>query len=186
MDQLPTPWMIFTMEILQLSKRALWERVHQEFEQNVALIALGSFPAIPEENAPDAVVERDVDGGYRVRLLDDWQSSISIKGAYSAMLRNASVDPKTRAYLKTKIQAASWLLDSIANRSRTLEKVTKAIVARQLAFLDNGTEYIKPLKMKLIADEIDVHVTTVSRAVDHKWLQTPHDLLPLRRFFDVL
>src|SRR5436305_14705432 len=65
----------------------------------------------------------------------------------------------------------------------TLEKVTRAIIRHQRAFLDTGPDYIEPLKMQQIADHVGVHVTTVSRAVDDKWVQTPRGIFPLKRFF---
>jgi RNA polymerase sigma-54 factor len=61
--------------------------------------------------------------------------------------------------------------------------VTKAIIQHQKAFLDRGPEFIEPLKMQQIADQVGVHVTTVSRAVDEKWVQTPRGIFPLKRFF---
>src|SRR5262249_36016963 len=78
---------------------------------------------------------------------------------------------------------AQWLLESIEQRRSTLEKVTKAIVHHQKAFLDKGPESIVPLKMQQIADQVGVHVTTVSRAVDDKWVQTPRGVFRLRDFF---
>jgi RNA polymerase sigma-54 factor len=74
-------------------------------------------------------------------------------------------------------------MESIEQRRSTLEKVTKAIIQHQRAFLDKGPEHIEPLKMQQIADQVGVHVTTVSRAVDDKWVQTPRGLFPLKRFF---
>jgi RNA polymerase sigma-54 factor len=64
-----------------------------------------------------------------------------------------------------------------------LTKVSQAIVDHQTEFLDKGPEAIEPLKMQQIADKVGVHVTTVSRAVDDKWIQTPRGIFPLRRFF---
>jgi RNA polymerase sigma-54 factor len=75
------------------------------------------------------------------------------------------------------------LQEAIEQRKYTLERVTRAIVERQKKFLDMGPEYIEPLKMQQIADEVGVHVTTISRAVDDKWIQTPRGIFPLRRFF---
>jgi RNA polymerase sigma-54 factor len=132
---------------------------------------------------PDILVERADDGSYTVRLLDDWLPSISINRKYIEMYRQKGSDPKTREYLKRKIQAATWLQDSIAQRRSTLEKVTKAIIAHQRAFLDKGPEHIEPLKMQQIADQVGVHVTTVSRAVDDKYVQTPRGVFSLKRFF---
>jgi RNA polymerase sigma-54 factor len=132
---------------------------------------------------PDILVERDENGEYTVRLLDDWLPSIYISRRYVELYREKGSDPKTKEYLKRKIQAAQWLQESIEQRRNTLEKVTRAIVQHQRAFLDKGPEHIEPLKMQQIADQVGVHVTTVSRAVDDKWVQTPRGIFPLKRFF---
>jgi RNA polymerase sigma-54 factor len=132
---------------------------------------------------PDILVERNEDGEYTVRLLDDWLPNIYISRRYVDLYREKGADPKTKEYLKRKIQAAQWLQESIEQRRSTLEKVTKAIIQHQRAFLDKGPEHIEPLKMQQIADQVGVHVTTVSRAVDDKWVQTPRGIFPLKRFF---
>jgi RNA polymerase sigma-54 factor len=132
---------------------------------------------------PDIVVERTEEGEYTVRLVDDWVPNIYISRRYVELYRDKSADPKAKEYLKRKIQAAQWLLESIEQRRGTLEKVTKAIIQHQRAFLDKGPEHIEPLKMQQIADQVGVHVTTVSRAVDDKWVQTPRGIFPLKRFF---
>jgi RNA polymerase sigma-54 factor len=132
---------------------------------------------------PDIVVERNEQDGYDVRLLDDWIPSIYISRRYMELYRDKGADPKAKEYLKRKIQAAQWLMESIEQRRSTLEKVTRAIIQHQRAFLDKGPESIEPLKMQQIADQVGVHVTTVSRAVDDKWVQTPRGIFPLKRFF---
>lgn len=132
---------------------------------------------------PDILVERNEDGEYDIRLLDDWVPNIYISKRYVELCRDKGSDPKAREYLKRKIQAAQWLLDSIEQRRSTLTKVTRAIIQHQRAFLDKGPEHIEPLKMQQIADLVGVHVTTVSRAVDDKWVQTPRGIFPLKRFF---
>ncbi len=132
---------------------------------------------------PDIAVERTEEGEYTVRLLDDWTPSIYISRRYLELYRDKGADAKAREYLKRKIQAAQWLMESIEQRRNTLEKVTRAIIQHQRAFLDKGPEHIEPLKMQQIADLVKVHVTTVSRAVDDKWVQTPRGIFPLKRFF---
>ncbi len=132
---------------------------------------------------PDIAVERTEAGDYEVTLLDDWTPSIYISRRCMELYRDKGADPKTREYLKRKIQAAQWLMESIEQRRNTLEKVTRAIIQHQRAFLDRGPEHIEPLKMQQIADQVGVHVTTVSRAVDDKWVQTPRGIFPLKRFF---
>jgi RNA polymerase sigma-54 factor len=132
---------------------------------------------------PDIAVERTASGDYEVKLLDDWTPNIYISRRYMELYRDKSADPKAKEYLKRKIQAAQWLMESIEQRRNTLEKVTRSIIQHQKAFLEKGPEMIEPLKMQQIADQVGVHVTTVSRAVDDKWVQTPRGIFPLKRFF---
>jgi RNA polymerase sigma-54 factor len=75
------------------------------------------------------------------------------------------------------------LIESIEQRRNTLLRVARAIIEHQRGLLDKGPEFIEPLKMQQIADRVGVHVTTVSRAVDDKWVQTPRGIFPLKRFF---
>jgi len=132
---------------------------------------------------PDIIVDRKDDGEYEVKLVDDWTPNIYISRRYLEMYRDKSADPKAREFLKRKFQSAQWLIDAIEQRRSTLIKVTRAIIQHQKAFLDKGPEHIEPLKMQQIADQVGVHVTTVSRAVDDKWVQTPRGIFPLKRFF---
>lgn len=132
---------------------------------------------------PDIIVEKNEAGEYTVRLTDDWIPEVRVSRRYMAEYKNRASDPKTRDYLRKNIQSAQWLIDAIQQRRNTLEKVTKAIISHQKAFLDKEHDYIEPLKMQQIADQVGVHVTTVSRAVDDKWAQTPRGVFPLKRFF---
>jgi RNA polymerase sigma-54 factor len=132
---------------------------------------------------PDIAVEQNEAGEYEVRLLDDWTPNIYISRRYIDMYRDKAADPRAREFLKRKIQAAHWLIEAIEQRRSTLAKVTRAIIQHQKSFLDSGPENIEPLKMQQIADQVGVHVTTVSRAVDDKWVQTPRGIFPLKRFF---
>jgi RNA polymerase sigma-54 factor len=132
---------------------------------------------------PDVIVDRTESGDYEVRLYDDWTPNIYIPRHWYERYKQKGIDPKEKEYLKRKLQSAEWLYDAIRQRRNTLEKVTKAIIQHQRAFLDRGPEHIEPLKMQQIADQVGVHVTTVSRAVDDKWAQTPRGLFPLKRFF---
>ena len=100
---------------------------------------------------PDILVERNESGDYTVRLLDDWLPNIYISQRYIDLYKEKEDDPRTKEYLKRKIQAATWLQESIEQRRSTLEKVTKAIIQHQRAFLDKGPEHIEPLKMQQIA-----------------------------------
>jgi len=164
---------------------------------------------------PDIQIERDEEGAYEIKLLDDWLPDIHISPRYVELYKELAKErarekakekkekgtqeperveqPKPEKkpgekvdmheFLRDKIQSATWLRESIEQRRNTLKKVTTAIIEHQKAFLENGPEHIQPLKMQQIADQVGVHVTTVSRAVDDKWVQTPRGIFPLRRFF---
>ena len=132
---------------------------------------------------PDITVEKGDDGKYHVVLEDDRTPTLFISEYYRRRLMSDEVSAEEKEYIKRKINAAQWLIESIEQRRGTLTKVAQAIVDHQTAFLDNGPEFIQPLKMQQIADKVGVHVTTVSRAVDDKWIQTPRGIMPLKRFF---
>ncbi|MEN6451470.1 MAG: RNA polymerase factor sigma-54 [Thermoguttaceae bacterium] len=132
---------------------------------------------------PDVFVELDENGKYQVRLEDAETPSLFISPYYRRLFQDAGTTAEAREYIKRKINSAQWLIDSIQQRRSTLLKVSRAIVEHQKQFLDKGPEAIEPLKMQQIADKVGVHVTTVSRAVDEKWIQTPRGIFPLRRFF---
>ena len=132
---------------------------------------------------PDVFIDRADDGRYKVRLEHGQLPSLFISPYYRKLLQTTDTNAETREYIKRKINSAQWLIESIEQRRSTLTKVAQAIVDHQREFLDQGPEAIEPLKMQQIADRVGVHVTTVSRAVDDKWIQTPRGIFPLKRFF---
>lgn len=132
---------------------------------------------------PDVYIEQDDNGEYQVRLEDTSLPPLRISEYYLKRLKDPSATPEELEFIKKKINSAQWLIDAIQQRRGTLLKVTEAIVAHQKKFLDEGPESIEPLKRQQIADVVGVHVSTVSRAVDDKWVQTPRGIYALKRFF---
>jgi RNA polymerase sigma-54 factor len=137
----------------------------------------------PHYVVPDLIVDLNDQATYDVRLSDENAPRLTISRDYQKLLRSKETDQATREYIQKKIQSARWLIESIEQRRSTLLKVARAIIEYQRAFLDKGPEFIEPLKMQQIAEKVGVHVTTVSRAVDDKWVQTPRGIFPLKRFF---
>lgn len=131
---------------------------------------------------PDLSVEKDDEGRWVVTLLDEYTPELRISRKYVKMLRG-NPDAKTKEYIKRKIESAKWLIDSIEQRFTTVKRVAQAVVDFQTDFLDNGPDHIQPLNMQQVADVVEVHVTTVSRAVADKWILTPRGMFPLKRFF---
>ena len=132
---------------------------------------------------PDVTVEPGSDGEFDIKMNEENTPNVFINRQYIDMLRERRDNPEAVEWVKKKIAAARWLIDSIEQRRNTLERVTRAIIDHQRDFLERGPDHIEPLKMQQIADRVGVHVTTVSRAVDGKWVQTPRGIFPLKRFF---
>ena len=132
---------------------------------------------------PDVFVDRDENGHYTVRTDEYDTPRLFISPYYRRLLMNGEASAETKEYIRRKINSAQWLIESIDQRRSTLKRVAQAIVDHQTEFLENGPEAIEPLKMQQIAEKVGVHVTTVSRAVDDKWVQTPRGIFPLKRFF---
>jgi RNA polymerase sigma-54 factor len=102
---------------------------------------------------------------------------------YRKMIKDRTVDKKTREFLTNNVRNARWLIESIEQRKSTIQRVIRAVVDAQREFFDKGPEFLKPLPMISVADQLGIHVATVSRAVSEKWIQTPRGVFPLRRFF---
>jgi len=133
---------------------------------------------------PDAVVERDDDTGeYTMRLTDEHTPRLYINEIYKRMAKTKSVDGKTREFIANNIRNARWLIESIEQRRGTLLRVLRVVVEAQKDFLEFGPKFMKPLPMIGVADQLGIHVGTVSRAVAEKYIQTPRGIFPLRMFF---
>ena len=158
---------------------AIWDELKKLNPHPGSLFRETHVPTV----TPDVFVERNDEGKYLVRLEEERTPNLNISSYYRRLLSNAETNEETREYIKRKINAAQWLIDSIQQRQSTLTRVSQAIVDHQTEFLEKGPEAIEPLKMQQIADRVGVHVTTVSRAVDDKWIQTARGLFPLKRFF---
>jgi RNA polymerase sigma-54 factor len=132
----------------------------------------------------DVVVQASQNGsGYMVSLTDTRIPNLQVNSFYATMARNRKIDTKTREFLQQNIRSAQWLMDAIEQRKNTLLKVTGVLVEHQKDFFDKGRLYLKPLPMATVADEVGVHIATVSRAVAGKYMQCSHGILPLRGFF---
>ena len=132
----------------------------------------------------DVIVERPGDGDdYFVRLADSNLPPLRINNYYAKLAKDTKTSEKTKKFLQNSILSARWIIDAIEQRNSTLLKVAKAVVKYQKDFFDNGQLYLRPLPMSKVADEVGVHLATVSRAVAGKYVQCSWGILPLRKFF---
>lgn len=131
---------------------------------------------------PDVHVEL-IDGRYIVRLDEKGLPRLRISEDYRGMLQEQESGSDTRQYLQKKMDSARWLIDSIQQRRRTILKVSREIVRAQREFFDHGLSHLRPLKMQEVADEVGMHVATVSRAIRLKYMQSPRGLFLMKFFF---
>ena len=120
--------------------------------------------------------------GYDVTLNDDGIPKLRISPYYQNLLKN-SKKGKTKEYLEERQKSALWLLKSIDQRRQTIYKVGKSIIKLQKEFLDLGLSYLKPMVLKDVAKDIEMHESTVSRITTSKYIDTPQGVFELKFFF---
>jgi RNA polymerase sigma-54 factor len=134
--------------------------------------------------APEIYIEKlEENGEYVIYFADDGSPRLRISPSYQQMLAQASVTKETRNFIKEKMRSAVDLLRNIEHRRQTIYRVVESIVHRQREFLDHGVQFIKPMMLKDIAEDIGMHLSTVSRVVNRKYAHTPQGVIELRRFF---
>lgn len=131
---------------------------------------------------PDVTVEK-VNNEYIVIVRDTAAPRLTINHYYRKLLLNKEMEENTSSYINKKLNSALKLIRCIQQRRNTIYKVVKAIVNYQIDFFDRGVIHLKPLTLKEIADEIGVHESTVSRAINGKYMQCPRGIYELKYFF---
>lgn len=119
---------------------------------------------------------------FEILLNEYLYPNIQVNGYYRQLSREQN-DPETSAYLQDKIKQAEWLRDCISKRSATLLSVSKSILHFQEDFFTRGERFLKPLRLCDVAQELDIHESTVSRSVRGKYLQCPWGVFPMNFFF---
>lgn len=133
---------------------------------------------------PDIFVYR-IDNEYVVVLNDEGLPNLRINSFYrNALSGAANLDDKAGEYIQEKMRGALWLIKSIHQRQRTIYRVTKSIVKYQRDFFDRGVAHLKPLVLRDVAEDIEMHESTVSRVTTNKYVQTPQGLFELKYFFN--
>jgi RNA polymerase sigma-54 factor len=142
--------------------------------------AYGEAPA--EVIRPEVVVE-ETDGLFQVRLTHERASGLRVSADYTKLLRDTPRGDSTCKWIRQHLGSARWFIDALQQRQNTLLRIARAIFERQGPFLESGRSALEPMCMHEVADAAGVHLSTVSRAVSGKYVQTPQGILPLRSFF---
>jgi RNA polymerase sigma-54 factor len=138
--------------------------------------------AVADAIVPDAVVTPSRDGGWAIELNPAAMPRLIVNNEYYAEV-SASVKAEEKTFLADCMQTASWLVRSLDQRARTILKVTQEIVRQQDGFLRHGVTHLKPLNLRMVADAVGMHESTISRVTANKFMETPRGVFELRYFF---
>jgi len=138
---------------------------------------------------PDFIIEK-VDDDFVITLNDRGQSSVTVNRSYLEMLstnkRKRKISPREKdayKFLREKFESAKWFIACIQQRRETLLKIMRAILEKQYEFFDKGPKFLKPMIYKDIAEEIQMDISTISRVVNGKYVQSPMGIQELKYFF---
>ncbi len=187
-----------TSEHLDLLQRKDYRAIGRIEEVSIEEVAeaartIGSFEPRPGRRfsgedpvyiTPDIYVHKIADE-YHVVLNEDGMPKLKVSPAYREVLVRRDGESKdTREYVREKLRSAVWLIKSIHQRQRTIVKVMESIIRFQRDFFDKGQEFLRPLNLRDVADDIGMHESTVSRVTTAKYAQTPHGVFELKFFFN--
>jgi RNA polymerase sigma-54 factor len=168
--------------------RELGVAEHEVYTAHTQIKALHPHPGrqfdktIPEYIEADIEVQ-ETDGKFDIHLQDQRIPRLKISTACRQLLKKGSLSSSEMNYIKSRIRAASFLIEGIQQREQTIRKVTEQIIHFQQEFFQSGSGELKPLTMAKIGRILKVHETTVSRAIANKYIRTPKGLFPMRQFF---
>ena len=130
---------------------------------------------------PDIIINKNESGMYAIKLTQNYFSNIIIDETYSDIIQNKV---KKNDFLYGHYTEAKMILSSIAQRQKTLLKVAYEVMLQQRDFLENGINFMKPLNLDKIAKITNLHISTVSRSIQNKFIQTPRGTFDMKYFFD--
>jgi RNA polymerase sigma-54 factor len=134
--------------------------------------------------SPDIFVYKMGDD-YEISLNEDGLPKLRINSYYrDALSGNTAVSEDTKIYIQNRLKSAIWFIKSIHQRQKTIYRVSKSIVTLQKDFLDNGIAQLKPLTLRQVAEDVEMHESTISRVTTNKYMYTPQGVFELKFFFN--
>jgi RNA polymerase sigma-54 factor len=170
--------------------KALNISVDDVFQATRIIEGLEPKPGRPFSNTQNYAIVPDVfvvknEGEWEVLLNDDGLPRMRISPYYKQLMSSGqSGTAETKAYMDDKLRAAQWVIRSIEQRNKTIVKVVSSIVKFQEGFFERGIQYLKPLVLKQVAEDIGMHESTISRVTANKYMYCPQGMLELKFFFN--
>jgi RNA polymerase sigma-54 factor len=129
---------------------------------------------------PDIII-RKIENKFVVHLNPIYLRTLRVQDEYALLRKN--VDKETKKYINKNLRSAQWIIQCLEQREKTMRKISEIIVDLQRDFLESGHFHMRPLTLRAVAQIASVHESTVSRAINSKYAQTPHGTIPLKAFF---
>ena len=131
---------------------------------------------------PDLIVTLE-NNKWKISVNDSWVSNISLNTKYLESIKNKKSSKETMKYLSQKFDSATWLIQAIEQRQSTLTRVMEEIINNQSDFFNGDTSSIRPMKLKDIANKLNMDISTISRSTRNKYVDTPYGIFELKSFF---
>ena len=169
--------------------REIDQQVEDVVEYHKMIRTLEPWPGRAFADDPNQYITPDIEvvnigGEWKIVQNEDGLPRLRVSSYYRKVLLGQESSKEDKTYIKERLDSADFLIKSIFKRQRTIHRVMEAILVKQRDFFDKGHEYLKPMVLRDIADEIEVHESTVSRVTTNKYVQTPHGILELKYFFN--
>lgn len=133
---------------------------------------------------PDVFIFKDTFNNWRIKLNTEYIPRLKISNIYIKMLSEKKLNKKEKIFINENIKSGKFLINSIQARQNTIERITEKILKAQIDFFNKGIKHLKPLKMSQIAETLELHDTTISRAISNKHIKTPYGIFPFKYFFN--
>lgn len=174
------------LPVIQKSLGCTYEQLHQAIDRDIAKLDLhpGSHFSnqILQTIVPDVTIRQENDQLF-VDVDRDRAPSLKLNHEYLRMLQDPEVPNETRQYIKRHLFSARWLMRNLQQRYSTIERIAEVLAKKQYHFFTQPEGQLVPLTMKLIADELNLHESTIARTVANKFINSPRGIFPLRAFF---
>ena len=169
------------LKILALKKDQL-ENIIKDIKKLNPYPGEGKIKNYKDTIIPDLLVSYEKNK-WKIIVYDSWVSDLTINKNYLEMAEQTSISKDTKIFLKEKYDSASWLIKAIEQRNQTLKAVMREIIESQPDFFNGDFSVLKPMKLKDIADKLNMDISTISRSTRNKYVDTPYGLFELKFFF---